>query len=418
MKNSLRRNILLYFTGRGVSTFGDELHKIALAWLMLELTGKASGLGSMMGIQEFSLGIFGLIAGIIVDKFSRKRIIVVSDLIQGLVVFFLLFIPAYLGSISTLNIYFIAFFYPFLLQLFFLASIAFIPEIVPKEYLFSFNAFKTSFFTSIAFIGSGVAGLFIKMFGYSTCFFIDSMTSIFAAICGAMIVVKSRSNTKKDHAENKENFKSYISMLKEGFVEFRKNRAFFAVTLLSTIGDFLIPFFLWIPVAIRRWNGDAFTYGITQSVMAVGMIIGGIAANTLLKKFLRKFNNVQINLGAKFIIGLIFLITTIFFNIYSLMAMMFLFGLVTSISKASVQTYLQETIEQGKMGRVTSVISATQTISAPLSLFLGGVLLDIFSPRSMLAFYGVIFIIQMIVGFRIRAIREYCKQKSLGGSET
>ena len=74
MKNSLRRNILLYFTGRGVSTFGDELHKIALAWLMLELTGKASGLGSMMGIQEFSLGIFGLIAGIIVDKFSRKRI--------------------------------------------------------------------------------------------------------------------------------------------------------------------------------------------------------------------------------------------------------------------------------------------------------------------------------------------------------
>ena len=57
MKNSLRRNILLYFTGRGVSTFGDELHKIALAWLMLELTGKASGLGSVMGIQEFSLGI-------------------------------------------------------------------------------------------------------------------------------------------------------------------------------------------------------------------------------------------------------------------------------------------------------------------------------------------------------------------------
>lgn len=131
-------------------------------------------------------------------------------------------------------------------------------------------------------------------------------------------------------------------------------------------------------MAIRKWNGDAFTYGITRSIMAIGIITGGIVVNTFLRKFLRKFNNVQINLGAKFIIGMIFLITSIFFNIYTLMVMMFLFGIVTSISKTSSQTFLQETIEQGKMGRVTSVITAIQTISAPLSLFLGGVLLDIF----------------------------------------
>ena len=79
MKNIWNKNYILLLQGQLVSTLGDALYTIALSLFMLELTGSATLVGTIMGLVTIPRIILGPFAGTIIDRYNKKLFIILPD---------------------------------------------------------------------------------------------------------------------------------------------------------------------------------------------------------------------------------------------------------------------------------------------------------------------------------------------------
>src|SRR6266487_1272046 len=75
----------LLWSGQTISRLGDSLYRVALAWWVLEQTGSATAMGTVLICSFTPMLIFLLIGGVAVDRFPRVRVMLASDLLRGLV---------------------------------------------------------------------------------------------------------------------------------------------------------------------------------------------------------------------------------------------------------------------------------------------------------------------------------------------
>src|SRR5512147_2055710 len=83
------RPFALLWAGQTTSRLGDSLHRIALAWWILEKTGSATAMGTVLVLTQIPLLLFLLIGAVVVDRFPRIRIMFISDVLSGLIVAFI-----------------------------------------------------------------------------------------------------------------------------------------------------------------------------------------------------------------------------------------------------------------------------------------------------------------------------------------
>ena len=85
MGRALRhRNYRLFFAGQGVSLVGTWLTKFAIAWMAYKLTGSAFMLGLVAFASNAPTPLFSPIAGVLVDRWNRQRVILVTQILAGL----------------------------------------------------------------------------------------------------------------------------------------------------------------------------------------------------------------------------------------------------------------------------------------------------------------------------------------------
>src|ERR1051326_3321208 len=78
--NPLRvRNFQLLWIGEGISLLGDQFYLIALPWLVLQLTGSALALGTVLALASIPRAVFMLIGGAFVDRYSPRLIMLASN---------------------------------------------------------------------------------------------------------------------------------------------------------------------------------------------------------------------------------------------------------------------------------------------------------------------------------------------------
>src|SRR5512137_2133759 len=80
------RPFAFLWTGQTVSRLGDSLYRIALAWWVLEETGSAAAMGSVLVFSTVPMLVFMLYGGVMVDRLPRPLVMVLSDLLRGLLV--------------------------------------------------------------------------------------------------------------------------------------------------------------------------------------------------------------------------------------------------------------------------------------------------------------------------------------------
>jgi len=133
------RPFALLWTGQTTSRLGDNLHRIALAWWVLEKTGSATAMGTVLVFSQIPTLIFLLIGGIVVDRFPRFRIMFLSDILSGLVVTFIA-VFSWLNLLEIWHIYVASLLFGLVEAFFFPAYQSVIPQITPKEMLTSANS--------------------------------------------------------------------------------------------------------------------------------------------------------------------------------------------------------------------------------------------------------------------------------------
>jgi MFS family permease len=171
------RNFRLLFIGQTISQLGDWFNSVAVLALLLELTGSATAVAWMTITQFLPVAIIGPMAGVIVDRVDRRRLMIATDLFRGTMVLGLLLVQqreqvwmAYV--IMALTVGASAFFEP--------ARTATIPNITSREELLPAGALSSATWSAMLAIGASVGGLVTAVAGYEVAFIVNGL-SFFAS---------------------------------------------------------------------------------------------------------------------------------------------------------------------------------------------------------------------------------------------
>jgi MFS family permease len=179
------RNFRLLFFGQAISQLGDWFNAVAVYALLLDLTGSATAVALMMITQFLPVAIVGPVAGVVVDRVDRRRLMIVADVVRGVLILGLLLVRradqvwiAYV--VMALTVGTSAFFEP--------ARTATIPNITSAEELMPANALSSATWAAMLAAGAGLGGLVTAVLGRNTAFVINAL-SFFAS---AIFIVRTR----------------------------------------------------------------------------------------------------------------------------------------------------------------------------------------------------------------------------------
>jgi MFS family permease len=173
------RNFRLLFVGQTVSQLGDWFNAVAVYALLLDLTGSATAVAGMLIVQFLPVAIVGPLAGVVVDRVNRRRLMIAADIARGCLILGLLLVRrpdqvwiAYV--VMALTVSASAFFEP--------ARTATIPNITSAEELLPANALSAAMWSAMLAIGASVGGLVTAVAGRNVAFLVNALSFFASAV--------------------------------------------------------------------------------------------------------------------------------------------------------------------------------------------------------------------------------------------
>jgi MFS family permease len=173
------RNFRLLFFGQAISQLGDWFNAVAVYALLLDLTGSATAVAWMLITQYLPVALVGPLAGVVVDRVNRRRLMIAADLVRGVLILGLLLVRsadrvwiAYVVTALTMSAS--AFFEP--------ARTATIPNITSSEELLPANALSAATWSAMLAIGASVGGVVTAVLGRDVAFVINAASFFCSAL--------------------------------------------------------------------------------------------------------------------------------------------------------------------------------------------------------------------------------------------
>ena len=172
------RNFRYLWFGEIVSLLGDWFNLIASATLIGTLTGSGVALGGLFVVRMLAPFLVSAFGGVIVDRYNRKTILIVTDLIRGVVVLGFLFVRRaedvpFLYLLTAIQLGISGLFFP--------ARNAIFPDVVSRQELGTANALSSSTWSTMLAIGTALGGFVAGGFGVYTAFIIDALSFFISA---------------------------------------------------------------------------------------------------------------------------------------------------------------------------------------------------------------------------------------------
>jgi hypothetical protein len=204
-----------------VTNIGDSLYTIAAMWLVYELGGSTFYTG-LAGFLTMLPRLFQFLTGPVVDKYPLKRILVMTQVIQLILILTILVIYT-AGFLSVFVLLIIMPIITAVNQFVYPAQTASLPKIVEKEQLVQANSLFSFAYQGIDIVSTSLGGILIALLGAMTLYMIDSITFLIALLLFLSLRIPhdadSKSNGDKDSKASSLKFqlKQYMNSLKEGY---------------------------------------------------------------------------------------------------------------------------------------------------------------------------------------------------------
>lgn len=273
---ALRRPVFVaLWLSEALSLVGDRLIVVALVMLVYECTRSPAAVGILMMLKAIPSLAMGSIAGVFVDRWDRKWVMVGSNLIQGLLV---LMIPF---SSTLLPVYVIYFAMAVVNQFFTPARAATIPNLVPPQALLAANSLFAGAFVGALAVGPIIGGWLTDRFGTDVAFYVDAVTFLVPALAVGMLAIPRQRSVPAGRALGVD--------LREGIRYVRSRADVIAALTLMPAAFLVIGTLSVLGVVIMRENLNvgASGYGALMSAMGGGMLCGAIGIGWLGRRFNR-----------------------------------------------------------------------------------------------------------------------------------
>jgi len=396
----LRRNrsFRQLWLGQVVSQMGDWFDTIALYTIILKLTGSGRDVGLLLVARFVPSFFFGPISGVIADRFSRQRIMIVSDILRAVVVLGFLFVrrPDQLWIIYVLTVFQLGlstFFEP--------AKTAAIPSIVEDRELVAANAISSVTWSAMLTLGAAIGGFITGLFGTDVAFILDAVTYLLSAALIASIRVPKR----KKRERQKVSLGRLLGITEtiEGIKYVKDRPRVLALLLVKPawgLGGGILTLLAVFGERIFPVGKDAAQgIGVLFAARGIGTAVGPIVARRLSGE---GDGRMHASIGIAFLIGGVFYV--LFGTATSFIFALVMLGIAHcggSILWVFSTVRLQRAVVDNFRGRVFAAEMALFTLTMAASNFITGELLDRFqiSPRIVTVGMGAFFLLPGLAWF-------------------
>ncbi|WP_152655717.1 MFS transporter [Oceanobacillus sp. CFH 90083] len=387
MKTTIFRNksFLSIWIGNGISELGGAFGTFCNSILVYQLTGSALALGSMWLLYFIPSLVLQLFIGPFIDRWSRKWILIFSQLARG----FVFLVPLFALLTETLlpwHIYLVQIIVGLITPLYVPANQAITPSIVAKEQLEAANAYLEGTARFMTFTAPFLGGIVIEYIGVMptmllvcTLLLLSGFTLLF--IQETRIPQKARASWIKEFTEGITYFftKRVIVWLGIflGFVQFGVG-----VTMVTTL-----------PYITEELSGSYAEYGYFMAGFPVGFILGSVLAGKIKYRSRRR-----LMLGALFIGGLTFIFLFINTSVSLGILTEIIGGIAMAVFGIHNTTICQKIIPHHLMGKIFSVRLLIIRCMMPLGVLAGGFLSEIWGVRPLYLLIGMVISTASLLG--------------------
>jgi MFS family permease len=376
---SLRnRNFLIYLVGQAFSQTGNWFQQTAEIWLILQLTGSGAAVGLASALRFGPLLIFGIPAGLLVDRYDRRRLMMATQATYTITTGAMA-IAAFASSPS------LPFLYAMILAQGCVGAIdnplrrSIVRDLVTDDDLANAVSLNSTMHTVARSIGPAVAGILIVAVGVPVCF---GLNSVSYGIVLVSLLALDRSRFRPTIR-----LPARAGQLREGFAYARNNRRIRRVLVMVTV--FGLSGLNWnviLPVySTVTFGGDASQYGLLVAVLGIGAVIGGLIVARVATITGRHFRDVGLLMAVAFVI------TAIAPSLPVAIVGLALVGAAATSFQIFAQARLQLEADDAFSGRILAIYSVALVGTKPIGGVIVGLLMDVGGgPRVAFALCGVI----------------------------
>jgi MFS family permease len=369
------RNYRLFFTGQVVSLVGTWMQNIALAWYVVELTHSAVAVGFLAFCRFAPFTIFGLISGVVADRFDNRRQVMATQT-ASMAVAAALTVLAFSGAEVLWLAYLLAAAAGTALVFDAPSRHALTFQMVGRDELPNAVALNATLFNASRVIGPAVAGVIIAAFGVGVCFALNTVS--FLAVLTSLALMRAEELVR---LERPEEHPSWLASIREGLRYARHSprvRLVLAMTtVVSTVG---FNFHVLVPVlASETLEAGPRTFGILSAAFGAGALTGALLSAGLARA---SWKALIAGVGG-FSIALLALAPMQ--TVVACAVLLYVVGICFTLWTSNSQSLLQLTAPDHLRGRVLSLYLFAFAGLAPLGGLLAGWLSDF--GGTALAFY-------------------------------
>ncbi len=365
------RKFALLLFGQTLSRVGDFLFQIAMAWWVLEKTGSATTMGTVLFFTMLPTVIFSLIGGVAVDRMPRGILLFSSDAAR----FLIMVIGAWLAFTDQLQlweIYVMAICFGFADAFFLPAYNAIIQQIIPEEDLPSANSINSLSMQFGRVAGPAIGGLAAGLGGTGVAFGLNAVSFFIGALTVIPLLTLPLPARQQETGLTLNHF---FADLREGFQTIFASPILWITILVFSFTNITLsgPYNVAMPFLVKeQFGGDEKMLGLIYSIFPIGYAIASLVMGSFPK--LRRRGIVFYIASIIAGIGLGMFGLKVPFAVLVVAAL--LNGAALEIVGLIWMNLLQEIVPQEKMGRVTSVDMLGSFVLLPLGFAFTGWLVD------------------------------------------
>lgn len=367
-KQKWKYNFFTIWAGQAVSLVTSAVLQMAIIWHLTNETGSALVLSLATLIGFLPQALLGTMIGVFVDRWNRKTIMIVADIIiataglslalislTGNLPIWAIFLVLFIRSVGT------AFHSP--------AISAVTPLLVPEEHLTKCAGYSQSIQSVSYILSPAIAAFLYAKWGLNSAIILDVFGAIIACVTVTFIAIPK----SPAQATQQGNF---IKEIKEGYAAVKENKMLFSLLWIGGLYTFIyMPINALFPLmSMNYFGGTTIHASIVEIVFAVGMLVGGI-----LLGIWGGFKNRTISIISSIGLMGIALIVSGLLSKNSFI----LFIPCCAIMGFSVPFYngiqmalFQEKIQPELLGRVFGLLGSMMSFAMPLGLIFSGVFAD------------------------------------------
>lgn len=378
LNGSWKGTFFLIWTGQVFSLLGSNLVQFALVWWLTKTTGSAAVLATANLVALLPNVVLGPFAGALVDRWNRRRVIIMADGAIALVTLWLVYL-FWKGSIQTWHVYLALFIRALGSSFHWPAMQASTSLMVPKKHLARIAGLNESLHGLLNIASPPLGALLLELMPMFGVLSIDILTAILAILPLLIVAIPQPPKTAQASLITP---RQLLRDVRDGFKYLTGWKGLFYLAIAAAVINFLMtPAFTLMPLLVTDYfKGGVWELGWLESIFGSGIVAGGLLLSAW-GGFKKKIHTSLFGVIGMGIGILLFTMAPPHLFLFALVGMA-ITGLMNALANGPLHAIMQANVAPQVQGRVFTVLNSMTSGMSPLGMIAAAPIAELLGIRA------------------------------------